>query len=341
VDDSLSRDFLSNYLDSLDPSRIYLLQSHIDKYNRKWDAGLDDLMKQGDLSPAFVIFKDYQQRVLKRLEKNIALLEKPEPFDLTTDETMVIDPDAKQWLSTDKELDDLWRKRVQDSYVRLLVADKEPDDAKTLLVKRYKNQIKRIKDMDSEDVYQLYMNAFTTLYDPHTTYFSPRQLENFNISMSLSLEGIGAVLQTDDESTKVVRLVPAGPADKQGELAPQDVIVGVGQEDEDIQDVVGWRLDDVVDLIRGSKGTKVRLEIIPAKGESAGVNKVISIIRDEVKLEEQAAKSRIIDLEEDDKTFRVGVIDIPAFYIDFDAFNKRDPNFKSTTRDVTKLVKEG
>lgn len=340
VDDSLSRDFLSNYLDALDPSRTYLLQSHIDTYNRKWDVGLDDLMKQGDLSPAFVIFKDYQQRVVKRLEKNIALLESAEPFDLTTHETMVIDPDAKQWFSSDKELDELWHKRVQDSYVRLLVADKEADDAKTLLVKRYKNQIKRIEEMDTEDVYELYMNAFTTLYDPHTTYFSPRQLENFNISMSLSLEGIGAVLQTDEENTKVVRVVPAGPADKQGDLAPQDVIVGVGQEDEEIQDVVGWRLDDVVDLIRGSKGTKVRLEIIPAKGESAGVNKVISIVRDEVKLEEQAAKSRIIDLEEGDKTFRVGVIDIPAFYIDFEAFNKRDPNFKSTTRDVTKLVKE-
>src|SRR5690606_28511630 len=161
----------------------------------------------------------------------------------------------------------------------------------------------------------LYMNAFTTLYDPHTTYFSPRQLENFNISMSLSLEGIGAVLQTDEENTKVVRVVPAGPADKQGELAPQDVIVGVGQENEDMRYVPRWRLDDGVDLIRGSKVTTVRVEIIPANDEGAGIDKISSIVRDEVKLEEQAAKSRVIILDHGGKTFQVEVVDIPDFYI--------------------------
>ncbi|MEA3299278.1 MAG: carboxy terminal-processing peptidase [Pseudomonadota bacterium] len=340
VDDKLSRQFLDNYLESLDPSRGYLLQSDVEGFQKQWATSLDDLVKQGELSPGFTIFKRYRDRVITQLEENIALLEPEQPFDLTVDETLVIDPDNKTWVATEAEMDDMWRKKVKDSYIRLLLADKEPEAARELLVKRYKNQIKRIKEMDAEDVYQLYMNALTTLYDPHTTYFSPRQLENFNISMSLSLEGIGAVLQVDEENTKVVRIVPGGPADKQGELAPQDVIVGVGQDDEDIQDVVGWRLDDVVDQIRGPKGTTVRLEVIPAKGERAGQHHVISIVRDEVKLEEQAAKSRVIELQGEDRQYRIGVIDIPAFYIDFEAFNKRDPNFKSTTRDVALLLEK-
>ncbi len=340
LDDELSRQFLDNYLDSLDPARQYFLKSEVDEYKSRWATRLDDLIKQGDLTPGFTIFKDYRERVIERLESNIALLENGEPFDFTGDEVLVLDPDDKRWRESQAELDDLWRKRVMDSYLRLLLADKPEDETRELLVKRYRNQIRRIKDMDSEDVHQMYINALTTLYDPHTTYYSPRQLENFNINMSLSLEGIGAVLQVDEENTKVVRVVPGGPADRHGELAPQDIIVGVGQEDEDIQDVVGWRLDDVVNLIRGPKGTTVRLEIIPSRGESAGVQQVISIVRDEVKLEEQAAKSHIIDIEGDDRTYRLGVIDIPAFYIDFEAFNRRDPNFKSTTRDVSVLLEQ-
>lgn len=340
LDDTLSQQFLDNYLESLDPARLYLLKSEVDGFKAKWGTLLDDLTKQGDLTPGFEIYKLYQQRVLARLESNIAMLNQEQPFDFTIDETLVINPEEKHWQETPEALDDLWRKRVKDSYLRLLLADKPEDETRKLLVKRFKNQVKRVKDMASEDVYAIYMNALTTLYDPHTTYYSPRQLENFNISMSLSLEGIGAVLQVDEENTKVVRIVPGGPADRQGELSPQDVIVGVGQEGEDIQDVVGWRLDDVVDLIRGAKGTTVRLEIIPAKGEKAGTHHVISIVRDEVKLEEQAAKSRIIEIEGDDRTYRVGVIDVPAFYIDFEAFNRRDPNFKSTTRDVALLLEK-
>lgn len=340
LDDELSRQYLDNYLESLDPSHSYFLQGDVAQFRDKWSTTLDDLIKQGELSPGFTIFNVYRDRVTQRLQSNIALLDSSEPFDLSIDEKLTIDPDDKRWIGSAEELDELWRKKVKDSYIRLLLADKEPDDARNLLVKRYKNQIKRISEMDSEDVYQVYMNALTTLYDPHTTYFSPRQLENFNISMSLSLEGIGAVLQVDEENTKVVRVVPGGPADKQGELSPQDVIVGVGQDKDDIQDVVGWRLDDVVDLIRGPKGTTVRLEIIPAKGEMAGQHQYISIVRDEVKLEEQAAKSRVIELDNGDRQYRVGIIDIPAFYIDFEAFNRRDPNFKSTTRDVALLLEE-
>ena len=340
VDNALSRDFLDHYLDALDPARLYFLAGDISEFKRRWQTSLDDALKQGDLTPGFDIFNRYRTRALDRLEKNLALLANDEPFDMTVDESFTVDPDDKEWLGDPARLDDYWRKRVKNTYLRLLLADKEPEEARELLVKRFKSQLKRIKSMDSQDAFQLYMNAFTTLYDPHTTYFSPRQLENFTISMSLSLEGIGAVLQVDEENTKVVRIVPGGPADKQGGLSPSDLIVGVAEGDAPMQDVVGWQLDDVVDLIRGPKGTTVRLEIIPAKGEYAGVNREISIVRDQVKLEEQAAKSRVIELDKDGETYKVGVIDIPAFYIDFDAFNRRDPNFKSTTRDVAKLVSE-
>lgn len=341
LDDSLSQDLLENYLDILDPGRAYLLESDIRSF-QQWQLTLDDSLKQGDLSPGFSIYNVYKTRVLDRLKHSIELLEAGLTFDFNVDETIEYgdDDNRRPWATSKAELDEFWRKRIKDSYLRLVLADKDQEEVPELLIKRYKNNLKRVEQTDAEDAHQLYLNALTALYDPHTSYYSPRQLENFNISMSLKLEGIGAVLQMEDETTSVVRIIPGGPADQQGILAPEDKIVGVGQGEEPIEDVVGWRLDDVVDLIRGSKGTTVRLEIIPAKGESAGTHKTISIVRDEVKLEEQAAKSRILDLPGEDKTYKIGVIDLPAFYIDFEAFNKKDPNFKSTTRDVAKLLKE-
>lgn len=341
LDDNLSRDLLENYLDMLDPGRAYLLESDVKSF-QKWQLTLDDSLKQGDLSPGFNIYNVYKSRVIDRLKHNIELLEAGVAFDFAIEETIEYgdDDNRRPWATSKAELDEFWRKRIKDSYLRLVLADKDDAEIPDLLVKRYKNNLKRVEQTDAEDALQLYLNALTALYDPHTSYYSPRQLENFNISMSLKLEGIGAVLQMEDETTSVVRIIPGGPADQQGILAPEDKIVGVGQGEDPIEDVVGWRLDDVVDLIRGSKGTTVRLEIIPAKGESAGTHKVISIVRDEVKLEEQAAKSRILDLPGDDRTYKIGVIDLPAFYIDFEAFNKKDPNFKSTTRDVAKLLQE-
>lgn len=340
INDELSEEFLKNYLHDLDSSHVYFLAGDIKRF-QKWRLTLDDSLRQGDLSPGFEIYNLYVKRVSERLKKNIALLESGEEFDFTVNETIdYSDEEENPWVATEAELDELWRKRVKDSYLRLLLADKEPEEIRDLLIKRYKNALKRIEQSDAEDAHQMYMNALTSLYDPHTSYFSPRQLENFNISMSLKLEGIGAVLEMEDETTSVVRIIPGGPADKQGILAPEDKVVGVGQEGEEIQDVVGWRLDDVVDLIRGAKGTKVTLEIIPAKGEAAGTHRLITIVRDEVKLEEQAAKSRVLEFDNNGQQYRVGVIDLPAFYIDFEAFNKREPNYKSTTRDVTRLLNE-
>ena len=339
IDDELSEDLMTTYLDRLDSARIYLLASDIEDFQR-WNHTLDDTLKQGDLSPGFSIFNRYRQRVIERLEKNIRWLEAGMDFDFTLDESIDYDSEDKPWAQSEAALDEAWRKRIKDSYLRLVLADKDETEIPETLIKRYRNQLKHMEQSDAEDAHQYYMNALTALYDPHTNYYSPRQLENFNISMSLKLEGIGAVLQMDEETTSVVRIIPGGPADQQGVLAPEDKIVGVGQDNEPIEDVIGWRLDDVVDLIRGPKGSTVRLEIIPAKGEGAGTHQVLTIVRDEVKLEEQAAKSHIIDFEQDGKTIKLGVIDLPAFYIDFEAYNNRDPNFKSTTRDVAKLLQE-
>jgi carboxyl-terminal processing protease len=187
----------------------------------------------------------------------------------------------------------------------------------------------------------MYMNALAALYDPHTNYFSPRTSENFNINMSLKLEGIGAVLQQEDEYTKVMRVLPASPADKQGELKAADRIVGVGEgKNGEIQDVVGWRLDDVVDLIRGPKGSTVRLEVIPSSAKSDAEHKQITIVRNEITLEEQSAHKSIETYERNGRTIKIGVINVPAFYIDFDAMRRGDPDYKSTTRDVTKLLAE-
>ena len=338
IDDQLSKRYLEQYLDQLDPLKSYFLQSDINEFNQ-WQTKLDDLAKRGDVKPGFVIFNRLRERATTHLAWNIALLQDTERFfDYAGDDSLVLDADKRDWLSSTAEAEIFWQKRVRDSMIRLLLNDKEEAKAKELLIKRYENQIKQFEQRDSQDVFQLYINALATLYDPHTSYFSPRTTENFQINMSLSLEGIGAELTTEDEYTKVVRIIPGGPADLQGILKAEDKIIGVGQDDEEIVDVVGWRLDDVVDLIRGAKDSTVRLEVIPGSGEAADSITLISIVRDKVKLEEKSAQSKILEIEQEGQTYKLGVIDIPAFYLDFEAYRNRDPNYKSTTRDVSKLL---
>ncbi len=338
IDDQLSKRYLEQYLDQLDPLKSYFLQSDINEFNQ-WQTRLDDLAKRGDVKPGFVIFNRLRERATTQLTWNIALLQDAERFfDYAGDDSLVLDADKRDWLSSTAEAEIFWQKRVRDSMIRLLLNDKEEAKAKELLIKRYENQIKQFEQRDSQDVFQLYINALATLYDPHTSYFSPRTTENFQINMSLSLEGIGAELTTEDEYTKVVRIIPGGPADLQGILKAEDKIIGVGQNDEEIVDVVGWRLDDVVDLIRGAKDSTVRLEVIPGSGEAADSITLISIVRDKVKLEEKSAQSKILEIEQEGQTYKLGVIDIPAFYLDFEAYRNRDPNYKSTTRDVSKLL---
>jgi len=340
IDDALSKRYLAEYLDQLDPLKAYFLQSDIDEFSQ-WQTKLDDLAKRGDLKPGFFIFNRLRERATEQLNWNIALLQDSDHvFDFTADDSLLLDGDKRQWLADSAAAKDFWYKRIKDSIIRLLLNDKEEIKARELLVKRYQNQIKQYKQRNSQDVFQLYVNALATLYDPHTSYFSPRTTENFQINMSLSLEGIGAELTIEDEYTKVVRIIPGGPADLQDILKAEDKIIGVGQDNEDIVDVVGWRLDDVVDLIRGAKGSTVRLDVIPGSGEAADTTITIAIIRDTVKLEDKSAQSKILEIEQKGQTYKLGVIDIPAFYLDFEAYRARDPDFKSTTRDVARLVTE-
>lgn len=341
LNDQLSSKIYDTYLDDLDPSKSYFLKSDVLSFE-KYRYQLDDALRRGDLDPAFEIFNIYHQRVINRFERVIAKLEGGmDQFDFTLDEELIIDRENIDWAAGPQDLDELWRKRLKDAVLNLKLTDKEPEKIQELLVKRFKNRLTRARQTNSEDVYQLYMNSFTKTYDPHTQYFSPRTSENFNINMSLSLEGIGAVLQIEDEYTKVVSLVPAGPADKSGELKPDDKIVGVGQGQEgEMIDVIGWRLDEVVQLIRGKKDTIVRLDVVPANSSDADSSKIVAITRNKVALEEQSAQAEVLEIEQFGHKRRIGVIDIPTFYIDFRALQKGDLDYKSTTRDVRKLIRE-
>lgn len=340
IDNDFSSKLLDKYLDRLDSTKSYLLQSDINQFE-DFRYGLDNALNKGDLEPALTIFNRYQQRVTERLRWLIERLENnsPEVLDFSAQDSLETDRKKTSWAHSQMELDTLWLKRLKLSALNLKLANKEPKEISELLIKRYQNQLHQLDQTNLEDAFQLYMNAVTQSYDPHTEYFAPRRSESFNINMSLSLEGIGAVLQSDEEFTKIVRLVPGGPADLTKQLKAADRIVGVAQGQDEMVDVIGWRLDEVVDLIRGPKGTTVRLEIIPKDAENEQPKEVV-IVRNKVLLEEQAAKKQILNLKSGDLTHKIGVIDIPTFYADFDAYQAGDPNYKSTTRDVKRLLKE-
>lgn len=341
LDDDLSENYLDNYLEHLDPGKSFFLATDIDNF-RKHRHQFDNDFQRGDLNRSFAIFELFRKRASERLEQVVARLEDEEiEFEFETEESFMVDREQAQWPNNREEADELWRKRVKSDLLSLKLTGKSVEESRELLAKRYRAQARRISQQTSEDAFNTVINAFTMLFDPHTNYLSPRMLENFNINMSLSLEGIGAILQSEDEYTKVVRLVAAGPADKQGQLKPADRIVAVGQgKDGEMVDVIGWRLDEVVDLIRGKKGTVVRLDILPAKAAPGSATHRIAIRRDEVKLEEQAVRKATFELGEGENRYKLGIIDIPTFYMDFEAYRQRDPNYRSTTRDVLKLLAE-
>ncbi|SFH30615.1 C-terminal processing peptidase-1. Serine peptidase. MEROPS family S41A [Pseudomonas sp. NFACC45] len=341
LDDARSVIIYDSYLKLLDPSRSYFLASDIAEFD-KWKTQFDDFLKSGDLNAGFIIYKRYLDRVKARLDYTLAELNKGvDKIDFNTKETLQVDRKDAAWLRSTAELDDLWRKRVKDEVLRMKIAGKDSKQIQETLTKRYKNQLARLDQTRAEDIFQAYINTFAMSYDPHTNYLSPDNAENFDINMSLSLEGIGAVLQSDNDQVKIVRLVPAGPADKTKQVGPADKIIGVAQGNKEMVDVVGWRLDEVVKLIRGPKGSVVRLEVIPASNApNDQTSKIVAITREAVKLEEQAAKKSVLKLKQDGKDYKLGVIEIPAFYLDFKAFRAGDPNYKSTTRDVKKLLTE-
>jgi carboxyl-terminal processing protease len=318
-DDALSAQHFIAYLDALDPQRMFFDATDITDFS-SWKLELDNAGRRGTLDPAFSMFNRYHEKLKQRLQSILETLPQTlEGFDYELDEYLVIDHSTMPWAPNSEELDERWRKRLKNQALSLLLADKPTDEIPDTLARRYQNQLNRLDQYNAQDVFQIYANTLAEQYDPHTNYFSPRRAENFD--------------------AKVSRLIPAGPADKQGELRPSDLITGVGQgESGPIEDVVGWRLDEVVDLIRGPRGSVVRLEVIPGKGKT-DQRRVVPIRRNEVKLEEQAAQKEIIEFtDEADQKHRIGVIDIPAFYIDFDAYRRGDKNYRSTTRDVQRLI---
>jgi carboxyl-terminal processing protease len=340
LNDQLSSHIFEKYLDMLDGGRAYFTQSDISELE-KYRYELDDALRRGNLEPAFDVFNRYQSRLVNRLEFLLAEIDQGlDKLDFAATDSIEIDRENAPWHPNEAALDEYWRKRLKAATLSMVLNGKELSEIQTLLNKRYKNRLKQAQQTKSEDAFQLYVNAFASTYDPHTQYFSPRTSRNFNINMSLSLEGIGAVLRNEDEYTSIVELVPAGPADKSGLIGPSDRIISVGQGNAGpLIDIVGWRLDDVVELIRGPKGSEVRLEIIP-NGTDDGISKIVSITRNRVQLEEQAAQRKVLTLDRNGKAHKIGVIEIPTFYVDFKAVQQGDPNYKSTTRDVRRLIEE-
>ncbi|UZD67353.1 carboxy terminal-processing peptidase [Marinobacter sp. AN1] len=341
INDELADEVFDDYLDYLDGQRVYLTQEDIRDF-QPLKAEMAAALRTGQLQPGFEIYNRVQQRIIERMDYALGLLDDGlDQFDFSSDDEILLDRSETEWEPDQEALDKLWNKRIRNAVLGQRLNGSGDDEIIEVLTRRYESQRKRVSQMRSEDAFQAYMNAFTGTWDPHTNYFSPRNSENFNINMSLSLEGIGAVLQSDNEYTKVVRLVPGGPAARQGQLGPADRIVSVKQEDDDTPtNVIGWRLDEVVDLIRGPRGSTVTLEVVPANASDETVTRSIDIKRDKVKLEEQSASSEVIELERNGEKYLIGVIDIPTFYADFQAMQQGDPNYKSTTRDVRRLLEK-
>lgn len=341
LDDQRSQIVFDNYLKALDPQRVFFTQQDIDEFT-PLRTQFFKLLRYGQLKSGYTIYQRYLQRVQERIDYSLSLLNKGvNKLDLNTDETLLVDREKAAWPKDLKEQNDLWTKRIKDDVLRLKLTNKKDDEIVTQLTKRYSNQLKRLKQITSEDIFQAYINAFASSYDPHTEYMSPETAENFDITMSLSLQGIGAVLQSDNDYVKIVRLVPAGPAAKSKQLAPADRIVGVGQDNEEIVDIIGWRLEDVVKKIRGAKGTKVQLEVIPATNAPGDLTtKKVTLVRDAIKLEDQAAKKSVLTVDYNGKQRKVGIIELPTFYLDFKGIRNNDPNYKSSVRDVKKLLVE-
>ncbi len=325
------------YLQDLDPSHSYFLASDIQEF-QPWQDTLVPKLRQGDLQQAFAIYNRFQQRMASRLNYELALVKNKKLMSFTQQETLETNREHAPWIGTPAEMNDLWHKRVKATELSLVLAGKKPAEILKLLSRRYQTQLSHLYQTRADDAFQIFMDSLTESIDPHTEYFSPRVSENFNINMSLSLEGIGAVLQTEDEYTKVVRLVLGGPAEKNHQLKPGDRIVAIAQGTGEFVDVIGWRIDEVVDLIRGPKGSVVRLQVLPAGAHDEHQTHVISITRNTVALQDQAAKSHIIQIARNGVQHAVGVIELPAFYADFQAEQDGNPNYRSTTRDVRALV---
>jgi carboxyl-terminal processing protease len=338
LNDSLSSAIFDRYLKTLDFSRVYFLASDVagfEKYRRQ----LDDHLKEGNLVPAYEMFNVFKRSFKDRNNYVNNLLEKE--FDYSVDEYYNTDRETAAYCGTIQELNNEWRKLIKNQALSLKLSGKNWEETAKILRDRYKIQDKGIAQYNSEDVFQLFMNAFSEAVDPHSSYFSPATAANFKIDMANSLEGIGASLRTENDYTKVAEIIAGGPAFKSKLLFKDDKIVAVGQgESGPMEDVIGWRIDEVVKLIRGAKGTTVRLQIIPAREGDNAPPREIKLVREKVKLQDAAAKKEIVPVTQNGKTYRLGVITVPSFYLDFEAAQKKEKDYPSTTRDVRRLVQE-
>ena len=338
VDDRLSSDVLDLFIEALDRNRMYLLQADVD-YFETYRYELDDVVKSKPLDPVFEMFEIYQTRVRERLQFALTQLE-TEP-DYSIDEEYQFDRSEEPWARSSAELDEIWRQRIKNDALNLALDEEPWEDIQDVLVKRYEGFLRRLDQVNNDDVFERFMNAFAHTLDPHSSYMSPRNSEEYRIQMSLSYFGIGASLQTDGYYVKIAGIIPGGPAAADGSLKPEDRITGVAQgADGEMVDVIGWRLDDVVQLIRGPADTVVRLEIIPANAAPGAPKSLIDLTRGQVKLEEQAAKSEVITIPREGREWRIGIIDVPSFYRDYRALSNGDKNYTSTTKDVKRLISD-
>lgn len=337
--DSLSSVFLDAYIQSLDPSHSYFLESDIRSFDQ-YRYRLDNFISQENVDAGFSIYRVFRKRFLDQMDfvLNDLIVRK---YDYSGDEYYDSDREKAPWAKTKEELNDVWIRNIKSQTLSLKLSGKPDSEIESTLRTRYERYKKSVVQFNSEDVFSVYLNALTESFDPHTNYLSPKASDLFKQNMNLSLEGIGARLQSDNDNTKIFEIVPGGPADKSGKLHPNDLITAVGQgEQGELVDVVGWRLDDVVKLIKGPKGTVVRLQFIPAATGINGPSQIITIVRDKIKLEDQAAKKEVIEYRNGGSTVKLGVIKLPSFYMDFEGYRRGDPNYRSTTRDVKKLIDE-
>ncbi|WP_159016695.1 carboxy terminal-processing peptidase [Cognatiluteimonas profundi] len=341
LDDTLSSDVFKRYLEALDNSKMFFTAQDIARF-APYKTTLDDAIKGGDMGPAFAIFARYKQRVDQRSAYARSLL-KQDIFDFSGNDRWYYDREDAAWAADDAALNTMWKESVRNDWLRLKLAGKKPDDIRKTLDKRYATLDSSVAELNGEDAFQSFLNAYTSAIDPHTDYFDPRTAERFNQSMSLSLEGIGAVLQKQDDLVLIREVVPGGPAARSNKLKPGDRVVAVGQGTSGVmEDVIGWRIDDVVEKIKGPKGTQVRMDVIPPEAGLDSKPVRIVLTRDKIKLSEDAAKAETITIPAANgvPAKRIGVIKLPGFYQDFEGRRSNDGDYASATRDVARLLKQ-
>jgi len=335
LNDSISKVIFDRYIKQLDENHNYLLASDIQDFS-KYKTALSGDLKDGNLADVFYMFNVYQKRYNDRIKYSIAQLDKN--FDFSTNESFTYDRDSLPFYASETESNASWSARVKYDMLNLKLAGTDIAKNKETLKKRYANLLAQSNKLNNQDVFQIFMDAFTNAIDPHTNYFNPANAANFNIEMSRSLEGIGATLGVENDFVTITSIVPGGPADKSKELSPEDRIVGVAQgKTGEFQNVIGWRIENAIALIRGTKGTTVRLEVLPKGANVASKPKIVEMVREKIILKDQSVKEEIKTYNSNGKTVKIGIISVPAFYIDYNDYKSGNPNYKSTTRDV-KLI---